>query len=90
MLDFSLFGDELRQKVDIAGSFISCVRVLEPRRVATEIKIGNSVDVGAEKDFENQLTDIHFSVFIRTELVHVQNLDRRIVLDDLSEQTDHR
>ena len=71
MLDFSLFGDELNEKINIARAFLSCVGVLEPRGVATEIKIVNSVDVGAEKDFENQLTDVYFSILIRTELLHV-------------------
>ena len=39
--------DELHEKVHIASSFILSVRIFEPRFVATEIKVGDGVDVGA-------------------------------------------
>ena len=39
---------------------------------------------------EYELTDVLFSVTLTTELVHIEKLDGRIVVDDLSEQTCHR
>ena len=84
MYEISLFRDELCETVDVTWSFLFRERVLKPRSITREIKIGDRINVGAEKDFENELTDILVSILIHTEAVHVKNFYRRIVLYDLS------
>ena len=47
----SQLGDELYKKVNVSGSFLISFRVLEPRRVATKIKVRDGNDVGTEEGF---------------------------------------
>ena len=90
MLKTSLLGDQLREKVYVTLSFLISVRVFKPRFVPTEVEVRDGVYAGAEESFENELTHALISVFTRTELLHIEHFDRRAVLDDLSEKTDHR
>ena len=71
VLKSNLLGDELRKKVYVAGSFFSCIRMLEPRLVETKIEAVYGVDAGAEKAFENEFTDVLFSVTSLAECMHV-------------------
>ena len=48
------------------------------------------MDVGVEEDFENELSNVLNAVLIITEFVHVEDGELRVVLDDLSQQTDYR
>ena len=83
-LKISQLGDELYKKANVSGSFLSRVRVIEPGPVAAKIKVSDWDDVRTEEGFEHELTDVLLSVSIKTELAHIENLDGRIVLDDLS------
>ena len=85
VLDFSLFQDEQSEKVDVAGYFLSCVRMFEPWWVLTEIKLVDGFNIWIEKGFENELTNVLISVIKITEKLHVEDFDWRIVLYDLSE-----
>ena len=84
MLKTSLLGDELREKVYVTLSFLFSVRVFKPWCIVTEIKVSDSIDVGAKESFENLLPHVLFIVFLTTEWIHVKNGDGRAALDDLS------
>ena len=66
-LDGSLLGDELYKKFYIAGSFLLSLRVLEPRWVFIEIKVGDWVNVRAKKSFKNYFTDVLINLFLKIE-----------------------
>ena len=85
----SLLGDDLKEKVYISRSFLLSVRVFEPPFVIIEIETDDRLNVGALDGFENELTNILIIFFTYTETFHIENLNRRTVLDYLSEQTCH-
>ena len=57
--------------------------------VFSEIEDGNCINTGIEEDFENELPDVLITVFFTTELLHVEVCDRRVSLDNLSQQSYH-
>ena len=61
-----------------------------PGNVISEIEEGDCVDAGVKENFENELPDVLIIVKSTTELLHVKVCDRRISLDDLSQQSHHR
>ena len=89
MLKTSLLGDELREKVNVTLSFFLSIKVFKPWWVATDIKVSDRIDVGAEESFENELPHVLYSVISTTEWIHIKNWKGRAALDDLSEKTDH-
>ena len=90
MLETSLFEYKLHKKVYISWSFFFCVRVLKPWFVETEIKVSNGFNILIQKDFEDELPYVHISIFGITEFIHIKHLDRRVALDNLPKQTNHR
>ena len=84
MLEIDLFGYKLCEKIYASWSCLFRNRILEPWLVFFEIEIDNRVDVRVEKDFENNFTDVLYFVITITEAAKIDNLNRRIVLDDLS------
>ena len=62
----------------------------KPRSVITKVEVRDGVNIRAEESFEDELTHVLISVFIPTEFIHVEYLDGRALLDDLSEETYHR
>ena len=64
MLETSLLGDQLREKVYVTLSFFSRVGVSKPRYIAFEVEVRDGVNVGAEKSFENKLTHALISVVL--------------------------
>ena len=79
MLETSLLGDDLCEEFNIALSLL-----YEPWLVVLEIEISYGVDIWAKKGFENYLTYVLSFIFIWTEKCHVENLNGRIMLDNLS------
>ena len=71
MYEIGLFRDELLEAVYVTWSFLIRFWVLVPWWIVREVKIGDRINVGAEKDFKDLLTDILVSILIRTEFVHV-------------------
>ena len=57
-LKSSQLGDDGSKMFYVASSFLLCVRVLEPRTVASKIEISNRVDLGVEKALEDFATYI--------------------------------
>ena len=75
MLDCSLFRNQLCEKINIAGSFLFCLRVVKPWIIAAEIKVSDWLYVGREESLENKLTDILINIFTFTESSQDENLD---------------
>ena len=71
LLESSLFGNKLYEKIYITWSLPLWDRVLEPRFVTTEAEISNRVNVGTKQKFENELTDVLNSVIVPTEEIHI-------------------
>ena len=90
MLKVRLLCDEVCKKLYVAASLIFLNSLLEPILVVTEIEVDNSVDVGAEKRFKNELTLILIFGVIFIESLHVKNFDSRTIFNDLSKQTKHQ
>ena len=83
VLETSLLGDELYKKVYVA-------KMKEPRWISSEVEISDGFDIGTEESFKNELSNVYISVSILTECIHIEKMERWIILDDLSEQTHHR
>ena len=71
LLESSLFGNKLYEKIYITWSLPLWGRVHEPRFVTTEVEINDRVDIGAKKEFENELADVFDSVIVTTEVTHL-------------------
>ena len=80
LLDTSLLKDKLHQKVYITS------KILEPWSILTEIKVSDRVNSRVKEGFENKLPDVFINVYIFTEFMHVKGCNRRVELDDLSQQ----
>ena len=57
--------------------------VPEPWIIVTKIKVSDRVDVRTDKGFEYELTNILFFVTWITKALHIENLDGRVVVDNL-------
>ena len=64
--------------------------MLEPRHVASEVKVGDGFYVRRKEALKHELTDVLNSVLIQTEGVHIQDFNGWAVLYDLSKQTNQR
>ena len=67
-LKSSQLGDDGSKMFYVASSFLFCVRVLEPRTVASKIEISHSVDLGVEEALENSSAYLIFIVLTIAEL----------------------
>ena len=63
--------------------------MFEPGSIITKIENGDCVDTGVKEDFKNELPDILIMVAVITELNQAENCDRRVSLDNLSQQIYH-
>ena len=82
-----MLGDDFSEKFDVTISFFSRISIPEPEPglILFDIEIGDRVDIGALKGFENKLTDDISLLLIITNLFKVENFYGWIVVYNLYE-----
>ena len=85
LLETSLLWDDLSKKVYVAKYFLVRLWVYEPRFILTEIEVLDWVNSGSKEAFKNELTNVLSLIPIITELLHIKNFDRRVIVEDLPE-----